>query len=495
MRFFLSFSLLLLFAFSCKTSQQSSTTFLPTFSISDQTTHQIPKGQTFTFGYLTVPENRKKPASNSIKLPVYIFKSRNPQPQPDPIIYTVGGPGSSTMRSAKYMKYYQYLDDRDFILVEQRGTQYAQPHLACPEWAAAISLSQLPNFNQNQSDSLFEQAAKNCKERLVAKGIDLNGYNTNEIAADIEDLRKALKIEKYNLLTISYSTKIAQVLMRDYPEAIRSVVMDSPLPLEVNYDEESTGNLLEAVEKLLSACTSDQACHTAFPDLKARFFQYLRDKTVNPLMVSVNNPNTQKEEIFYLRGKDLITVFSYARTNDVPDIPFEINQLLNNDLSTVKQQLAYLFRKPGNGNGKGMRLSVWCAEEYPFVSQAKVTTATYQYPEIKGLSPAVFKANVCDIWGVEQVKPIENKPVKSDIPVLLISGEYDEETPPKWAANMQKNLRNSHHLIFKGWKHTATTNWGNNCAMQAANMFFNDPTQMPLPACLKALEQVKFKTK
>jgi pimeloyl-ACP methyl ester carboxylesterase len=56
------------------------------------------------------------------------------------------------------------------------------------------------------------------------------------------------------LLTLSYGTKIAQTLLRDYPEGIRSVVMDSPLPLEVNYDEESVGNLLESWELIFRDC-------------------------------------------------------------------------------------------------------------------------------------------------------------------------------------------------------------------------------------------------
>ena len=109
--------------------------FEPVFKPSKKTTHKIPKGQKYTFGYLEVMENRNNPGSQTIEIPVYIFKSRSPNPKPDPIIYTVGGPGSTTMPSAQYMNYYEYLDDRDFILVEQRGNFYAKPHLDCPEWA------------------------------------------------------------------------------------------------------------------------------------------------------------------------------------------------------------------------------------------------------------------------------------------------------------------------------------------------------------------------
>lgn len=100
----------------------------------------------------------------------------------------------------------------------------------------------------------------------------MDAYNTNEIAADINDLVEVLEIEQYNLLTISYSTKNAQVLIRDYPEKIRSVVMDSALPLEVNFDEESVVNLLESLSTLLEDCEKDEECNRTFPNLKGRFF-------------------------------------------------------------------------------------------------------------------------------------------------------------------------------------------------------------------------------
>lgn len=468
--------------------------FTPTFSISQQTTHKIPKDQDFTFGYLEVLENRKKGNSKTIKLPVYIFKSRGEKPKKDPIIYTVGGPGSTTMPSAQYMKYYKYLDDRDFILVEQRGNYFAKPHLDCPEWSKAIYTSNLPGFNLTNKDALFKQAAKKCKEKLVERGIDLNSYNTNEIAADINDLVNVLQIEKYNLLTISYSTKIAQVLMRDYPNKIRSVVMDSPLPLEVNYDEQSIKNLLESITKLLSDCSSDKKCNATFPNIENRFFNFLIEKNKNPIEINVKNPKNNKIELFYVKGIDLLTVFTSASTGDVTSIPFEINKLLNNDFSFIIQQLSYLFEGPENGAGLGMRLSVWCSEEYPFNNQKVIESEKHKYPETKGISPAVFEKEICKIWGVKKVSKIENMPIKSNIPVLLINGEYDNETPAKWAKSMSKNLTNSYHFIFKGWKHTPTTNWSNQCAMQLANDFFNNPKIKPESSCFESISEPNFKT-
>ncbi len=390
------------------------------------------------------------------------------------------------------MNYYKYLDDRDFILIEQRGNYYADPHLDCPEWAKALRLSNISN-DSARNDSLLLNAAKDCKKRLTTSGIDLNGYNTKEIAADINDLVEVLGIKEYNLLTISYSTKIAQVLIRDYPERIRSVVMDSPLPLEVNYDEESIINLLESVEKLLDDCQADENCKYAFPDLKNRFLQYLKDKTNTPLQVDIKDPITSQNKTFHLRGADFISVFTSASTDGVHEIPFEINKVLSGDLSSVKEELRSLFAEPGSGAGMGMRLSVWCAEENPFSSQDIIESETNIHPEVKGMSPAVFDDSICKVWGVNKVGDIENQPITTEIPILLISGEYDNETPPKWARSMMDNLQNSHHLIFEGWKHTPTTNWSNQCAMVAANEFFNSPEVKPNPACLEQINTPDFK--
>lgn len=428
----------LIFIFSLlvysKTFGQVKEDFKPKFKESKNTTHNIKKEQKYIFGYLEVLENRQAPNSKTIETPIYIFKSRSENPKKDPIIYTVGGPGSTTMPTAQYMNYYKYLDDRDFILVEQRGNFYAKPHLDCPEWSQAIYESNLPNFDSAKYDELLMKAAKACKERLKQKGIDLDGYNTKEIAADINDLVNVLGIQQYNLLTISYSTKIVQVLMRDFPEKIRSVVMDSPLPLEVNYDEESVQNLLESVETLLTDCENDEICNSAYPNIKNRFWDYLKEKTINPLAVKIDNPESGEIETFYLKGKDLITVFTSASTGSVPDIPYEINKLLNNDLISVKEQLTNLFQEPNGGAGIGMRLSVWCAEENPFNSSEKIEHETNKYAEVRGLSPAVFDDKVCEIWGVQKVAEIENQAVQSQIPVLFINGEYDNETPVKWTA-------------------------------------------------------------
>ena len=466
--------------------------YTPVFKPSSNPPFKIKKDQNYTFGYLKVPENREKKDSPLIKLPVYIFKSRSKNPAKDPVLFTVGGPGNSSMRNAPYMQYYKYLDDRDFILFEQRGTTYAKPHLDCPEWAEAMYQSQISSLSDQQSDSIFRQAAIRCRDRLTNKGIDLNAYNTRAIAADIEDLRIALGIEKLNLLTLSYSTKIAQVLIRDYPESIRSVVMDSPLPLEVSYEEESISNLLETYNKIFADCEAQPECNTAFPDLKNRFYRFLKEKTMDPEIFIVKNPENEQQISLKYEGKDFISLYGSVSTSQVPDFPQMIENVISGDYSLIESELPSLIEGPGSGTGRAMRLSVWCAEEFPFVDIKVVKQQMDANPAIKGLGSWVFEPEICRVWNVQAEGLRENEAVKSDIPVLLITGEYDNETPPRWANDMQKNLSNSFHLIFKGWKHGPTTYWSNPCAMNMANEFFNDPTRKPQNECFEQIMTPAF---
>ena len=129
----------------------------------------------------------------------------------------------------------------------------------------------------------------------------------------------------------------------------------------------------------------------------------------------------------------------------------------------------------------------------PFVNQETVLEETNKYPELRGLLPAVFSEEVCDIWSVAPVEEKENKPIKSDIPVLLLTGSYDNETPTQWAQEMAKNLKNSFHLDFHGWRHGITTNWSNTCGMKTANAFFNNPYKKPEFTCFDELKQLDFK--
>jgi pimeloyl-ACP methyl ester carboxylesterase len=176
-------------------------------------------------GYLIVPENRGKKASNMIKLPFIVVYSKNPDKKKDPLLYTAGGPGGSSLGWAIGATKSDIIKDRDCIAIEQRGTRYALPHLRSFDLDVAIKESYRKNLNK---DSMVLEGVKRYKRTLEKKGIDLAGYNTDETVSDIHDLIAVLKIDSINLLGGSYSGGLMTAVLKKDPTHIRSLVVDSP---------------------------------------------------------------------------------------------------------------------------------------------------------------------------------------------------------------------------------------------------------------------------
>ena len=167
-------------------------------------------------GYLIVPENRKKGNGKTIKLPFIIAKSNNPDKRKDPLLFTAGGPGGSSLGWITGVGKRSIISDRDCIAFEQRGTQYAIPNLYSPELDEAIQDSYRKNLPK---DSMIIVGVKRYKKALEAKGIDLAGYNTDETVSDIHDLLNALDIDSVNLLGGSYSGGLMLAVYKETPPA------------------------------------------------------------------------------------------------------------------------------------------------------------------------------------------------------------------------------------------------------------------------------------
>jgi pimeloyl-ACP methyl ester carboxylesterase len=464
---------------------------VPRFELSDSTVIEIPKDQKRTFGYLVVYEDRSRKAGKTLRLPVFILKSRSLNPKPDPVLFTTGGPGGSTLNTARYGAYYSYLDDRDFIVFEQRGTQYAQPNLACPELDSIRKNNKWITLNDSQKEALQVEAAARCKTRLVNAGVDLSCYNTKASAEDIEDLRKVLGIKQFNLYTVSYSTKIAQVLLRDYPTSIRSAVLDSPLPLWANYDETSLTFFNEKINLLFSSCAADTTCNASFRNLKSRFLTFLARANQKPILVKLKSPIDSSLIAVSLTGYQIASFVNLGDTYNLKGLPQLLHKLCSGDDRVLKPIIYKLFAD--DSHSMGMRLSVWCSEEYPFENLSTAKKANIPSP-YAGMKSSAVPLSICKVWRVKQAKDIENKPFSTNVPVLLINGEFDPDTPPSWGAALQKTFSNSYHFTFKGMSHTPTQYWDNGCGMQLAQSFFNDPLRKPTLNCFQELKQLKFDT-
>ena len=451
-----------------------------------------PAGHTVECGYLIVPEDHAKPAGSTLKLAVARFKSDAASPEKDPIVYLEGGPGASPLRS--YPPQFELifgplLQKRDLILFDQRGTGYSEPALDCPE-QAKLALDTLDqDLNAQKSEELNNQALLTCHDRLAKAGVNFEVYNSAQNAADIESLRQAMGYDKLNLYGISYGTRLALTAMRDMAPGIRSVVIGSVYPPQVDLYSQTPANGARAFEALFKACSVEATCAQHFPNLRQVFFDLKNKLDKQPVKFNVQLPTGETKEAL-LNGDGLVgLVFqSMYATSVIPLIPQMIFDIRDGSYD-VAAGLQGEFLSEFDKISAGMQYAVQCKEEVPFTKQADITAVAGQYPDYAALASRNAPA-LCTAWGETPAGPIENQPVTSDLPTLVFSGEFDPITPPAWAEETAKTLSHSFYFDIPHSGHGASLT--EDCPRNMVLAFFDNPGQKPDAACLNEMTKTTF---
>ena len=445
-----------------------------------------PAGAAVECGYLVVPANRAKADGKTIRLAVAIFKTGDPNPRPDPILYLEGGPGGSPLRS--YPEYYSlilepFLKNRDLILLDQRGTGYSEPALDCPA-ANQLSLDLLDSTQSlEEKEDLMNQAFIDCRAELAGQGIDLSAFNSRESAADIADLRKALGYAEWNLYGISYGTRLALTVMRDFPEGTRSVIIDSVYPPERSLTLDPPRNADRAFDLMFDTCAADPACAAAYPDLRQTFFDLAARLDASPARVPVTLPDgSRKEQVF--TGADLISfVFqSMYATTILPSLP-QIITAANNGNYVAISSITSQFLQSAEDLSRGMYFSVECVEDVPFDDVNEVRQVLVSLPEYGlafGSPEGTFE--ICAAWDVTPAGEIESQPVSANIPTLVFGGQFDPITPPAWAQETAARISGSHYFELPGAGHGASLT--ETCPREMLLAFLDDPSKAPDAACV-----------
>jgi pimeloyl-ACP methyl ester carboxylesterase len=459
---------------------QPAITYQPTFEPAP-CAFPIPRGYSPECGYLIVPENRTWPDSRLIRLHVAIFRNRAGVPTIDPVIKISGGPGSSGLNTAGYLLGVgmdAVLDQRDFVVFDQRGTGYSKPRLDCPERVSITSAVLGGRLTAEESAQAIVESFRRCRDRLIAEGVDLSVYNSAASAADINDLRIVLGYEKLNLYAISYGTRLALTLIRDYPNTVRSVVLDSTYPLDVNLYTTLAPNAERAFNVFFNHCAADPNCSSSYPDLRNVFYRLVDDLNTHPAFVPLYIDNGKIN--VRLDGGLLIDIlfgglYSPAVSETMPQMISEVRAGRYNNI--LSQRLERYFE---TATALGMQMAVQCAEEIPFSAPEEAFVAAQGVqPQIAAFFPASVQPlfAVCKEWTVTPPDPRENLSVSSDVPTLILAGEGDPITPPEWGRRVAEDLSHAYFYEFPGSGHWVARS--SSCAMQMALTFWENPTADP----------------
>jgi pimeloyl-ACP methyl ester carboxylesterase len=458
----------------------------------------VPAGAPVQCGFVVVPEDHGDPTGPTIRLAVVVVQDASDEHQPDPVIVLSGGPGEKTVANARQLApvLTPIHPNRDLILFDQRGVGLSEPALECPEFLEAL-LDLLDEADPDVDRRATFEALMACRDRLVSEGHNLAAYNTTQNAADVDAIRVALGYDQINLYGGSYGSMLAQAVMRDHPQGIRSMVINSVLPLEISFLVEASTTTAQAVLDLLDACAADQACNSAYPDLQDTLFEVIDQLNAEPVPITITNPLDGQSYDAVLTGDAVLgnlVTFLYI-TRIIPVLPQAIHDVHNGDYELMTQlsstRLALL-----DASSRGMMVSVLCTDDLVGRTAEDLLDVRAALPSqlIGSGDPEVVVEygifGICENWPVEQADPSFKEPLVSDIPTLVLEGEFDPVTPPEYGQLVASYLSDSYFFELPGIGHDILV--ASECARSITGSFIADPSGAPAAACVTGMEGVAF---
>jgi pimeloyl-ACP methyl ester carboxylesterase len=452
-------------------------------------------------GYVIVPENRREPLGPTVKVYVAVFPGSPSSggAETGPLFYLTGGPGASTEDAyVAFEAVPQFVDtfgdERDVVVIDQRGTNYSTPGLYCSTELGPLRPEiYAPSFATAAAQRVT--GIEQCRERLLGSGIDLSAYTTQDIMEDVKAVRDVLGYEQINIYGVSYGTRLTMAIMRNYPEMLRSIVLDSVLPPEVNpFVEESPGTLF-ALDSLFAAAASD------FPRLRDDFYTVLAHLEAQPAAATghhyASNGDPSDDIPVTVSGEKFVSyvVAGLKETPYDPGLPLSITTLASAaapDYTAVADawvlNMDFFFPVGEGATGAtavGLFESVFGANDAFYTSPAQVREAileTTDNPSIQGWLENNF-INMEPImlggWPVVPEPESVRDPLTSSIPTLMLVGTLDQATPSIFSEPARPGLTESFYFKIPAGHATAALP----CVDDMLNAFVKEPSLAPANGC------------
>jgi len=433
-------------------------------------------------GSLDVPENRADPQGRKIALKLAVLRSSAQVASPDMLAFLAGGPGQAATDYAGPIS--AMLEPlrahRDILLLDQRGVGGSNA-LGC-KTDGKTDADDSAGFDP---DKLRADAASCLKQ--IETHADPRYYTTTDAVQDLDDVRRALGVPQFDLIGVSYGTRVAQQYVRRHPDAVRSVVLDSTVPNNVVLGEDFAQNLDDALKAQFARCDADAACKRRFGDPYQTLIQLRDALRANPHPVSFRDPQSYQTVQRVLDEDSLVSVvrmFAYSPLTAAL-LPLSIDAAAHGDVGPLLGQAKLLTVDMADLAGNGMAYSVICSEDADLLTERPQDADT-----LLGTHMVDGYKAICSVWPKGERPADFHRPLATDKPVLLLAGQYDPVTPPRYAEEAAKALPDARVLVFKGQGHSVMSA---GCGPQLVQHFVEklDPKTMDA-SCLDRLQDTPF---
>ncbi len=392
---------------------------------------------------LQVPENRAQPDGRKIDLRIaWVPADEDADAHDDPVFLIAGGPGQSAVDSYSSLApvFQGVLNQRDVILVDQRGTGGSNK-LACDvDDERATKADDATNAREIQA----------CIDTL-SKRADLRQYGTTEAVADLDAVRAAIGAKQVNLYGVSYGTRVAQQYAMRHPQQTRSIVLDSVVPNSLHLTNIWARNLDDALALQFGVCTRDAQCKAKFGDPRAELGSVLDTLRKAPPQVTYRDPLSGEQKTDALTADEvagLVRMFAYMPAI-ASILPLQIHEAAQGRYAGLKALTSMLRTQMKDQMAMGMQLSVVCSEDSGQAPQA----AQDNSGTVLGNDIGDMMVKACALWPKGNVPADFHQPLTTPVPALVLEGQFDPVTPPRYGEEVAKSLPNGRLLVLNGQGH------------------------------------------
>ncbi|MDE2835888.1 MAG: alpha/beta fold hydrolase [Chloroflexota bacterium] len=413
-------------------------------------------------GSLTVPADYDDPSAGTFEIAVAVFPASGERTSDVPVVYLEGGPGGKSMEGLEVSggAFLEPLNEsRDVVVFDQRGVGFSRPALDCPETrevSRELISQTLPIAEETE---IWMEALQTCRDRLAGEGIDLSLIDSASNAADVDRLRAALGHEQWDLYGVSYGTRLAQTVMRDFPDGVRRVVLDSAYPLEVDLFASIPASSDRSFQLLFDSCAADPACSEHYPDIEGTLSQAFDRLSASPEPGKASFSLDGDIVDTLMTGERLASLVfeAFYQTDVIPWLPDIITEAAQGNVEPANLMLSNSLINDAFIS-VGMYYSTQCQNEIAFALEERLTASVAANPLFARMQDpeGTFARDVlesCRTWDVPASRAVENEPVRSDIPTLVLAGEFDPITPPALGMAVAANLSNVTFIEFPSIGH------------------------------------------
>lgn len=412
-------------------------------------TGKAPVEQNAQCGKFEVKENPQDPGSAMIALNILRIPAVNPAPEKDPLFIVAGGPGQSAVVVAESIHsiFNDVRKNRDIVFVDQRGTGKSNPLDCDLEDEPEAPLSEAEQKERGR------EAVKKCIEKIKDHAAF---YTTNYAVTDLDLVRAELGYEKINLWGGSYGSRVVLEYLRRYPAHTRTSVLDGVAPVAIALPWSMEADGFAALQAINKQCAETPACVSHYGDVVQKAQKISNKLLQKSEVIKIPHPRTQEKVTVNLAAQDFSAVVRLALySRDVSSLLPQVISEAEAGNYELFASLIYLAKQKSDmaGISYGMHYAIACNEDYPIYKDKNPADSNtflnskmvQQYSEICEQFPHAKLPK--DYW----------EPVKSDLPVLMLSGAIDPVTPPHWSDSVAKNLPNATQVTAPGGHHIITT--------------------------------------